>query len=157
MGAFISNPLSSYGQDAEFAPHAQAVVKEYRSAAALSIGQIVKLVKTTATVGGNTVDVLNVDVATANTDVAIGIVVKGSTGAGESVQVCTHGPARVLSNTTDVPTGTWFVATTGGKPVTATTGALATRSVVGITLEATGTTADLLKFVYVNPCLLATS
>jgi hypothetical protein len=157
MGAFISNPLSSYGQDADATPHAQAVVKEFRSAAALSIGQIVKLVKTTAVVGGNTVDVLNVDVATANTDVAIGVVVKGSTAAGESVQVCTLGPCKVQASGTNVATGTWFQPTTGGQALTAAVGAVATRSAVGITLEATGTTAGDLKFVYVNPSMIFAS
>ena len=157
MGAFISNPLSAYGQDADATPHAQAVVKEFRSAAALSIGQIVKLVKTTATVGGNTVDVLNVDVATANTDVAIGVVVKGSTGAGESVQVCTHGPAKVQSSGTSVAAGTWFQPTTSGRAADAAVGTVGTRTAVGITLEATGTTAGDLKFVYVNPSMIFAS
>lgn len=155
MGAFISNPLAAYGQDADDTPHAQAVVKEFRSAAALSIGQIVKLVKTTATVGGNTVDVLNVDVATALTDTAIGIVVKGSTGAGESVQVCTHGPAKVQSSGTSVAADTWFGATTSGRAQTVATGGTFGTKAVGITLEATGTTAGALKFVYVNPSLIA--
>jgi hypothetical protein len=157
MGAFISNPLGAYGQDADFAPSTQAVVKEFRSAAALGIGQIVKLVKGTATVADTTIDVLNVDVATANTDVAIGVVVKGSTGAGESVQVCTHGPAKVRASATDVPIGTWFQPTTSGRALSAAVGTVGTRTAVGITLEATGTTADALKFVYVNPSMIFAS
>ena len=155
MGAFISNPLSAYGLDADDTPHAQAVVKEFRSAAALAVGQIVKLVKTTATVGGTTVDVLNVDVATALADTAIGIVVKGSTGAGESVQVCTHGPCKVQASGTSVADSTWFGATTGGRVVAVATGGTFGTKAVGITLEANGTTAGALKFVYVNPSLIA--
>ena len=120
----------------------------------MAIGQIVKLSKGTATVGGNTVDVLNVDAATALTDTAIGIVVKGGN-EGESVQVCTHGPCKVQSSGTSVAADTWFGATTSGRAQTVATGGTFGTKAVGITLEATGTTAGALKFVYVNPSLIA--
>jgi len=153
----ISNPRSSYGQDLDYASETMGTVRTFRAGAAIGVGQIVQVAKATATVGGTTVDVLNVSAATADTQGLIGVAVTEALAAGDVVQVCVQGPCKVrAAEAADVVANAYFTAGTGGR-VAAVSAANGDHA-LGFMLETTaGATDDELHFAWIQPSLVQIS
>lgn len=142
----LTNATGAFGQDAVDGLTG-ATVREYVAEADVTPGTIVEVnldsngvpkVKTVANVG----------------NVIVGIA-KNAAKAGERVQVVIDGPAYVRASSGSVTTKTAFSANTSGQAATASTTLNGT--IVGRTLEATGTTADALKRVWVSLSTAAAS
>lgn len=137
--ATITNAAGAYGQSAVDGL-AGATVREYVADAAVPVGTIVEV-----NLDGNTPKVKSVAAAG---NVIIGVAKTAATAAGQRIQVVVDGPAYVRASTTSVATKTAFSANTSGQVTTAS--ATLNQTIVGRTLEATGTTADALKLVWVG-------
>jgi len=137
--ATITNAAGAYGQSAVDGL-AGATVREYVAEAAVPVGTIVEV-----NLDGITPKVKAVAAAG---DVIIGVAKTAATAAGQRIQVVVGGPAYVRASTISVATKTAFSANTSGQATTAS--ATLNQTIVGRTLEATGTTADALKLVWVG-------
>lgn len=153
MSAVITNPRGAFQQDIDDSLNSLGESITMRAAGAISVGQIIKAVKTTAVVGGATVDVINADVATAQTDNVVGVAATAAIAAGDPVSVVVSGPAKVQASGSNVATDTGISAGASGQVAAATVGTFGTRKTLGFTLEATGATAGALKWVWVAPGL----
>lgn len=137
----ISNPLGAFGQPAGAAQGTQGVVVTFRAGGTINAGQIVALSSVTN-------DNPTVTVASAATDVAVGVAVEPAV-AGAPVQVCVHGACKVRASSTSIAAGTRF-STNGSGQVAAASTTLG-QFIVGVALEATGTTPNDLKWAWINP------
>ena len=141
----LANVNGSFGQDA-VEGLAGATVREYKAEADVTPGTIVQV---------NLVNDVPMVKAVANAkDNVIGVA-KNAAKAGESVQVVVDGPAYVRASSTSVAAKGPFSANTSGQATTAS--AVLNETIVGRALEATGTTANALKRVWVSPTSSAAS
>lgn len=138
--ATITNAAGAFGQSAVDGL-AGATVREYVADAAVPVGTIVE-------VNVDAAGVPKVKAVAAAGNVIIGVAKTAATAADQRIQVVVDGPAYVRASTTNVATKTAFSANTSGQVTTAST--TLNQTIVGRTLEATGTTADALKLVWVG-------
>lgn len=134
----FTNPTNAYGQ-ADSTGYTQfQQVGEFEASAAITQGQIVKIDDSATTVSP----------ATAATAVAIGVALDGAA-VGQTVRVCLKGFCLVQAAGTSVAANTAFSAGASGRVAAATS--TNNQWVVGITREATGTSAGALKQAWIDP------
>lgn len=136
----FSNPTNALGYTNADGNTQYQEVGEFAASTDIGRGQIVRL-----DTGAGTV---TVSPAAALTDFVVGVAID-SASAGQTVRVCTRGVALVRASATSVADRATFSVTTAGRigPGTTTSGEFR----VGITLEATGTTPDVLRLCWINP------
>lgn len=152
--AEIRNPRGAYGQTA--VSSSTTDIEEYTnySTTAIPVGAIVTLTHAATAVNASGSNIftpagsLVPGVASANTSPVVGVALNRAE-AGDTVRVAVRGPARVPSSGSNLAAGTSFTSNASGQSVA--TASTLNHQTVGWTLEATGSVAGVLTWVYVQP------